>query len=35
LEWRLKRDVVRIDAKDFRGGQRYGSAHSIRLDTAL
>ena len=28
-------DVVRYEAKDFRGGQRYGSAHSIGLDTVL
>lgn len=28
-------EVVRYDAKDFTGGHRYGSAHSIGLDTAL
>jgi len=28
-------EIIRVDSKDFRGGQRYGSAHSIRLDTAL
>ena len=28
-------DVVRYDAGDFKGGHRYGSAHSIGLDTAL
>ncbi len=28
-------EVVRYDANDFKGGHRYGSAHSIGLDTAL
>jgi hydrogenase maturation protease len=28
-------DVVRFEGKDFRGGHRYGSAHSIGLATAL
>ncbi len=28
-------DVVRYEARDFRGGHRYGSAHSIGLETAL
>ena len=28
-------EVVRYDASDFKGGHRYGSAHSIGLDTAL
>lgn len=28
-------EVVRYEAKDFRGGHRYGSAHCIGLDTAL
>ena len=28
-------EVVRYEAKDFKGGQRYGSAHSIGLGTAL
>jgi hydrogenase maturation protease len=28
-------EVVRYEAKDFKGGHRYGSAHSIGLDTAL
>ena len=28
-------EVVRYDARDFKGGHRYGSAHSIGLDTAL
>jgi hydrogenase maturation protease len=28
-------DIVRYEAKDFKGGHRYGSAHSIGLDTAL
>ena len=28
-------DVVRYEAKDFKGGHRYGSAHSIGLGTAL
>ena len=28
-------EVVRHEAKDFKGGHRYGSAHSIGLDTAL
>jgi hydrogenase maturation protease len=28
-------EVVRYEAKDFRGGHRYGSAHSIGLGTAL
>ena len=27
-------EVVRYEAKDFKGGHRYGSAHSIGLDTA-
>jgi hydrogenase maturation protease len=27
--------IVRYEAKDFKGGQRYGSAHSIGLGTAL
>jgi len=27
--------VVRYEAEDFKGGHRYGSAHSIGLDTAL
>jgi hydrogenase maturation protease len=28
-------EVHRYEAKDFKGGHRYGSAHSIGLDTAL
>lgn len=28
-------DVVRYDATEFKGGQRYGSAHSIGLGTVL
>jgi len=28
-------EVVRYDARDFAGGHRYSSAHSIGLDTAL
>jgi len=28
-------DVVRYEARDFRGGHRYESAHSIGLETAL
>lgn len=28
-------DVVRVDAAEFAGGHRYGSAHSISLPTAL
>lgn len=28
-------DVVRCEATDFKGGHRYGSAHSIGLETAL
>ena len=28
-------EVVRYEAKDFKGGHRYGSAHSIGLDTVL
>ncbi len=28
-------DVVRYEAKDFKGGHRYGSAHSIGLGTVL
>jgi hydrogenase maturation protease len=28
-------DIVRFDGTDFRGGHRYGSAHSIGLGTAL
>lgn len=28
-------DVVRYEARDFKGGHRYGSAHSIGLETAL
>jgi hydrogenase maturation protease len=28
-------EVFRYEAKDFKGGHRYGSAHSIGLDTAL
>jgi hydrogenase maturation protease len=28
-------DVVRYEAKDFKGGHRYGSAHSIGLKTVL
>ena len=28
-------EIVRYEAKDFRGGHRYGSAHSIGLDTVL
>jgi len=28
-------EVYRYEAKDFKGGHRYGSAHSIGLDTAL
>ncbi len=28
-------DIVRFEGKDFRGGHRYGSAHSIGLATAL
>jgi hydrogenase maturation protease len=27
--------IVRYEAKDFKGGHRYGSAHSIGLDTVL
>ena len=27
--------IVRYEAEDFKGGHRYGSAHSIGLDTAL
>ncbi len=28
-------EIVRYGAREFRGGHRYGSAHSIGLDTAL
>jgi len=28
-------DIVRYEAKDFKGGHRYGSAHSIGLHTVL
>ena len=28
-------EIYRYEAKDFKGGHRYGSAHSIGLDTAL
>ena len=28
-------EIVRYEAKDFKGGQRYGSAHSIGLGTVL
>jgi hydrogenase maturation protease len=28
-------EVVRYEAKDFKGGHRYGSAHSIGLETSL
>ena len=28
-------EIVRYEAKDFKGGHRYGSAHSIGLDTCL
>jgi len=28
-------EIVRCEAKDFKGGQRYGSAHSIGLGTVL
>jgi hydrogenase maturation protease len=28
-------EVYRYEAKDFKGGHRYGSAHSIGLDTVL
>jgi hydrogenase maturation protease len=28
-------EITRYEAKDFKGGHRYGSAHSIGLDTAL
>ena len=28
-------EVVKYEAKDFKGGHRYGSAHSIGLDTVL
>ncbi len=28
-------EVVRYESRDFKGGHRYGSAHSIGLDTAL
>lgn len=28
-------DIVRYEARDFKGGHRYGSAHSIGLHTAL
>ena len=28
-------EIVRLEGKDFKGGHRYGSAHSIGLDTAL
>jgi hydrogenase maturation protease len=34
-EGREPGEVVRYDASDFKGGHRYGSAHSIGLDTAL
>ncbi len=27
--------IIRYEAKDFKGGHRYGSAHSIGLDTVL
>ena len=32
---RVPGEIVRYEAKDFKGGHRYGSAHSIGLDTAL
>ena len=32
---RVPGEVIRYEAKDFKGGHRYGSAHSIGLDTAL
>jgi hydrogenase maturation protease len=28
-------EVIRYEGKDFKGGQRYGSAHSIGLETVL
>jgi len=28
-------EIVRYESKDFRGGHRWGSAHSIGIDTAL
>ena len=28
-------EVVRYEAREFKGGQRYGSAHSLGLDTVL
>jgi hydrogenase maturation protease len=28
-------EVIKYEAKDFKGGHRYGSAHSIGLDTVL
>jgi len=28
-------EIVRYESKDFKGGQRWGSAHSIGIDTAL
>jgi hydrogenase maturation protease len=28
-------EIVRYEASEFKGGQRYGSAHSIGLDTVL
>lgn len=32
---RVPGEIVRYEAKDFKGGQRYGSAHSIGLGTVL
>ncbi len=32
---RMPGEIVRYEAEDFRGGQRYGSAHSIGLSTTL
>ena len=34
-EQREPGEIVRYEAKDFKGGHRYSSAHSIGLDTAL
>jgi hydrogenase maturation protease len=34
-EGRRPGEIVRYEAKDFKGGHRYGSAHSIGLDTVL
>lgn len=32
---RVPGEIVRYESKDFKGGQRWGSAHSIGIDTAL